>query len=201
MNSTLASASFCFRQGAGRFIFTGCVLESTPTVFSTAVGFMTNGEVVFNGGTVLRSFAPATAPAFEGQGTVIVDPSVTFGSGIGPSGKGINTSTRPVPETVADPGTLGGNATATATLPANTIGALVVGFPGIPVAFPGVDNAVWLAPGGVVEAMGSGTLTGGYAVPNMPFVVGVQICWQAVAYDATSTYAAAGNPASYTHLP
>lgn len=194
--------SFAIRLGGGRVHVTDSMLASTPQniQFATAVCVLAGGELVLNGSTRLSSTASTPQPAAVGNGFVALDPSTVF-SGLTspPFDPNLTVTTRPIPRLTASRGLLGGVANASLAVPIGGSGVLCVGFAGGPAAVPGVTDPIWLQTGAVLEALGSGpVLAGAYAVPNAPWVVGVQIAWQGVVLEPNGAVRAS-NAAVYTH--
>ncbi|MCA8951963.1 MAG: hypothetical protein KDE27_20810 [Planctomycetes bacterium] len=200
--TTIDSASFALRLAGGRVHLTGCVLASTPGLgpYQTAVCALATGDLVLNGSTRLSSSANVPQLAAVGTGTVTFDPNTAFVNLANPAfDPGLTVTNRPIPRLTVNPGQLGGVASGSLAVPIGGTGALYVGFAVAAAAVPGVIDPIWLAPGAVLQRVGTGpTVAGAYAVPNAPWVVGVQVAWQGVVLDPSGAVRAS-NAAVYAH--
>ena len=203
-NCDLRSDAFCIRQGAGRLDITDCRLTSvSAAVPGTAIIVVAGGELNLQANTIVTGpvSASALSPAAVGTGTVILDPSTTLQNlATPPFDPNLNVVNRVVPRLDAATQGLGGAATATLALPAAGMGWLFVGFADTPHATTGVVDPVWLAQGAWLHAVGAApSVSGGYAVPNAGWVLGVVIGWQGATLDSLTGTVAVSNPSVYVH--
>ncbi len=133
-----------------------------------------------------------------GSGTVALDPAATLVTPpLQPFAPSLNLVVAPLPTLAATTGARGGTATAHLSGSA-PLAVLAVGTPGTPQLAPGVGHPVWLAPGTAVSvAVGVPPLSGGYAVPNAPWVLGVTLAWQGAAFGSAGVQFS--NPAVVGH--
>ena len=133
-----------------------------------------------------------------GSGTVDLDPAATLvNAPAQPFSPGIGVVTAALPRTDVIPGPPGGNANGTLSGP-GSIGVLLLGAPGAPTAIPGIAHPSWLVPGTEIPlALGALPLTGGYAVPNAPWVQAVTLAWQGAALGPGAVLAS--NPVACGH--
>lgn len=134
----------------------------------------------------------------DGSGSVDVDPGATLvNAPAQPFGSGLTVAMIAQPWTTVTPGSPGGNATGSLSGPPG-FGILLAGAPRAATAVAGLSHPSWLAPGTeVVLALGALPLSGGYAVPNAPWVQGVALAWQGAALGPGGLLAS--NPVACGH--
>ncbi|MCA8948287.1 MAG: hypothetical protein KDE27_02220 [Planctomycetes bacterium] len=125
------------------------------------------------------------AAIVAGSGSVDLDPAVTLqNASPQPFAPGIALTTATQLWLAVTPGAPGGNASGTLSGP-GSVAALLLGAPGAPTAVPGLTHPSWLVPGSEIPlTIGSLPLSGGYAVPNAPWIQGVVLGWQGAAASA-----------------
>ncbi|MCC7061958.1 MAG: hypothetical protein IT456_04080 [Planctomycetes bacterium] len=187
------------RQGGGRVHLANCRIQGSSQL-GLALAVMSGGELLLHGGTTLSS--TVAQPAVAGIGTVTLDPSVTLqGLAIPPFDPNLTLVNRTIPPLDASTQALFGTAMATLDVPNGSIGYLCVGFAGAPSFTAGVVDPIWLAAGYALHAVGSApAVTGGYAVPNAPWVLGIQVAWQGAVLDTATGSIAVSNPSVYVHF-
>ncbi|MCR9243812.1 MAG: hypothetical protein NXI31_02190 [bacterium] len=192
----LTSENFCFRIGGSRVHMTDCTLDSNPaSAFPTGVGFMIESTLVLNLDTTLQSHASTVQPGLVGDGVAVFDPSVQLLGSTGPVEPGITVETRRVPPLTTGRTPATGNVFGNLGLQPGEMGVLFVGFPDQPEFFAGIPDPFWLE-SAAVQVTGSGAaLTSSFPVPNLPWVLGVQIMWQGATYGLGTNLVRVSNPA------
>jgi hypothetical protein len=117
-----------------------------------------------------------------GSGSVALDPAATLVSPPPqPFAPSLTLVVTKLPTLTATTGVRGGLATAQLSAAAS-LAVLALGAPAAPQLLPGIGQPAWLAPGTALSvAVGVPPLSGGYAVPNAPWVLGVTLAWQGAA--------------------
>ncbi|MCA8951562.1 MAG: hypothetical protein KDE27_18795 [Planctomycetes bacterium] len=191
------------RQGGGRVQLTACTVETASGLaFGQAViVLLGGGDLLMNGATSIATQLSTPGPAVAGDGTVALDPDTVVQGVASPAfDPNLTLESRATPRLEADTGPLGGTATAALDVPVAGTGVLFVGFAMTPVALPGLEDPLWLA-NPVRQAVGGAPLlTASYAVPNAPWVPGVQVAWRGAVLTGGGVVTLS-NPVLYTHRP
>ncbi|MCA8951697.1 MAG: hypothetical protein KDE27_19470 [Planctomycetes bacterium] len=200
---TVRSDFHCLRQSGGRveLVDTELRLVAGVVPLGQAVVASAGGELVLHGDSSVIGLPTSVGLAASGTGSVVVDPGTTFQNLGNPVrwDQGIAVADRLLPEVAASTQPLGGTASATMTTWGGATGALFAGFAAGPISLPNVYGPLWLGPGAVLVASGSTPVVqGSYAVPNAPWLLGLQVTWQgaALAYWGAVTLS---NPVTYGH--
>ncbi|MCR9246843.1 MAG: hypothetical protein NXI31_17560 [bacterium] len=115
-----------------------------------------------------------------------MDPSVTLVTTASPAiHPAVQTTATPLLHVTSQSANLGGSITAEAHGPDGTLVILVVGLPGPPIAFPGIDGDFWLDPTiSAWAALGTiqqgAPIPGSATIPNDPGFRGLIIGWQSL---------------------
>ncbi len=206
--STLRSLTLAvgIYQHFGRVELDDCLVEGSGGLFpfennGVVVG-VAPGDLVVRGGTRLVGYQPwGAAYGVGGHGVVVIDPNTTLTNvNLGLVSPVLTSpSVHALASCAASTGALGTTASATLTGPAGSACFLLAGFAGPRRAIPGIDQDTWLAAGTeITVAVGATSVTGGYAVPNAPGLLGLVIAWQGLTYDVTNGLQFS-NPSIYTH--
>lgn len=133
-----------------------------------------------------------------GSGSVALDPAATLvNPPLQPFAQSLTLAVAPLPTLAATTGTRGGLATAQLVAP-GPLAVLAVGTPSNPQPLPGIAYPFWLSPNTTVSvAVGVPPLSGSYAVPNAPWVLGVTLAWQGAALGSGGVQLS--NPAVVGH--
>jgi len=139
------------------------------------------------------SSTPPT-PAIGGSaGTVVRAPGAALsGSHGGPAvATTLTDVVRPLPSLHTQPARPGGTVTADVTTPVGETVLLAVALPGRVTAVPGVNGSLWLdtatmVPLAVGVPRAGAPLQHDIKVPNMPSLIAVRFCWQAIAWSPTN---------------
>lgn len=186
--------------GGGAELTTGATVQfiacnvtggpGSPSSLRSAIQTAAGSQLRLAAGSVtgigLAAFA-IPAIAISGQGTVLRDPGVAVSGTVITGGD----STLPLGWLTATGGPIGTMASATMNGPSGQLGALVVGVVGPPLAVPGIQNTIWLAPSAFV-VMAAGVfgppLGAAVPVPNDPLLHGTLFAWQGVTLDGSGAW-------------
>lgn len=124
--------------------------------------------------------------AITGTGTLRIDPGVTVISPVQPAiAQSLATQISSMPAVRSFSATPGGTMSARALGPVGNVAILVLGFPGPPLAIPGVADEFWIdsaaylfAAFGVPQT--GAPITATVSVPSSAAFVGLQLAWQSV---------------------
>lgn len=169
------------------------------------IGVIQNGRVEVRGCTLAAPPGFPPVYAISGAGTVFVDNNTVFTNVAQLSSLAVGNLQFMIPtwsdmaKCTASTGPLGTAATATLQGPAGSVAVLLAGFPARPTWLTGVEYPFWIGVGTEVTiGIGSGSVTGGYSVPNAGYLLGLGITWQGLSYDAANGLQFS-NASSYVH--
>ncbi|MCA8976688.1 MAG: hypothetical protein KDC98_18345 [Planctomycetes bacterium] len=201
------------RQQYGWLQLTACLLHGSGGIYplwnsANVIGVTGGGRIELRGCTLV---GPAGGSAFaygvSGEGSAYLDNNTVLTDIYQLSGLAVgnlqllNAHWSDMAKCTASTGPAGTTATASAQGPAASVMILFAGFPARPSWPTAVAYPLWLDPGTTLTiGVGIGTVTGGYVVPAAPWVSGLGVGWQALAYD-TTTGLQLSNAAAYVHGP
>jgi hypothetical protein len=181
-------------------------LQCVDTSIGVYQGYPSGPAILLQGGDARLIGGSSYVVAgvnITGTGTARIDPSVVFrGYFGGPIASTVQATFLTMPAVIATDGPLGGNVTVDLRGPAGDFGALLGGFPGPPLSFPGIADPSWMLPGTEVVCATTIFATGTslsitVPVPNVAALRGLRVVWQGASFGTTNGLQAS-NPAVTT---